>query len=81
LGISTIRQLSGSANAIAPFSRHHGLSNSAEHHHLVAVRGGSIQLGQAEVAAVEVENLGELVGGTGDSDLDGGNAIGPDSTA
>jgi hypothetical protein len=28
LGISTIRQLSGSANAIAPFSRHHGLSDS-----------------------------------------------------
>ena len=28
LGISTIRQLSGSAKAMAPFSRHHGLSNS-----------------------------------------------------
>ena len=28
---------------------------------------------------LEVENLGEFVGGTGDSDLDGGKAIGPDS--
>ena len=46
---------------------------------LVAVRGGAIQLGQAQVPAVEVDNLAELVGGTRDSDLYGGKAIGPDS--
>ena len=55
------------------------VARQADHHHLVAVGGGSIQLGQAKVPAVEVENLGELIGGTGDSDLDGGKAIGPDS--
>jgi hypothetical protein len=43
------------------------------------VGGGSIQLGQAQVLAVEVKNLAELVGGACDSDLDGGKAIGPDA--
>ena len=55
------------------------VARQADHHHLVAVRGGAVQLGQAQVPAVEVENLAELIGGTRDSDLDSGQAIGPDS--
>jgi hypothetical protein len=56
------------------------VARQAHHHDLVAVRGGPKKLGQAQVPAIEVENLGELVGGTGDSDLYRGKAIGPASS-
>ena len=55
------------------------VARQADHHHLITVRSGAKQLGQTQVAAVEVDDLAELVGGTGDSNLDGGKAIGPDS--
>jgi hypothetical protein len=55
------------------------VAGQTDHHDLVSVRGGPVQLRQAQVGAVELEDLIELVGRTRDADLDGREFIRPDA--